>query len=117
MSSRIDGGRRRKSAAERRSQQVRSDARSMHRLLAGLLEVEMHRGNELSKVGRGLLEVLRTGGTQSGQPTSVRARKAPGVARSGDDEEGESSKLSPASMPSVPARKDIESPSANQNVV
>jgi len=112
MSSRIDGGRRRKSAAERRSQQVRSDARSMHRLLAGLLEVEMHRGNELSKVGRGLLEVLRTGGTQSGQPTSVRARKAPGVARSGDDEEGESSKLSPASMPSVPVRRDIGSPSA-----
>ena len=108
--------RRKKTSAERRSQQLRSDARSMHRLLAGLLEVETHRGNELSKVGRGLLEVLRTGGTQSGQPTSVRARKAPGAARSGDDEEGESSKLSPATMPSVPVRRDIGSPSAAEVV-
>ena len=105
--------RRRKSATERRAQQKRSDALVVQRLLGRLLQVHSHRGNAFSKVGRSLVAVLREaeGSTQSDEPTSVRARKAPGVARSGDDEEGESSKLSPASMPSVPGRKDIGSQS------
>jgi len=50
---------RRKSAAERRAQQLRSDARCLQKLLGGLLEVQGHRGNQLSKVGKSLLEVIQ----------------------------------------------------------
>ena len=53
---------RRKSAAERRAQQLRSDTRCLQRLLGGLLDVDAHRGNQLSRVGRSLLGVLREDG-------------------------------------------------------
>jgi len=47
--------RRKKSAAERRAQQKRADARSLQRLLSGLLGVQEHRGGGLQKVGRWVL--------------------------------------------------------------
>ena len=50
---------RRKSAAERRAQQLRSDARCLQKLLGGLLDVQGHRGNQLSKVGKSLLGVIQ----------------------------------------------------------
>ena len=50
--------RRRKSAAERRAQQLRSDTRALQRLLSGLHELHTHRGSSLCMVGvqlRGLI--------------------------------------------------------------
>merc|ERR1712196_573768 len=54
--------------AERRAQQLRSDTRSVTRLLAGLNDIDAHRGGELSEVGAALRLVLS--GTQSSAHSS-----------------------------------------------
>ena len=46
--------RRKKSAAERRAQQLRSDTRALQRLVSGLRELRTHRGSSLSLVGEQL---------------------------------------------------------------
>ena len=51
--------RRRKSAAERRAQADRAEARTVCRLLKGLLSIEAHRGGQLSRAGRALLSSLQ----------------------------------------------------------
>ena len=51
--------RRRKTASERRAQQVRSDCRSLQKMLTGVLEVDARRGGQLTLVGSDLLQVLR----------------------------------------------------------
>ena len=63
--------RRRKTAKERRVQQLRSDARSIARLMKGLLGAVHHRGNTLSLVGRHLLAALQQGEGQDVQNVSV----------------------------------------------
>ena len=50
--------RRKKTASERRAQQVRSDSRSLQKLLTGHLEVHSHRGEQITLVGTDLLQVL-----------------------------------------------------------
>ena len=52
--------RRRKTAAERRAQRQRSDARLVSRLIAGLSSIRGHRGCALSQVGAHLLAGLRS---------------------------------------------------------
>ena len=59
--------RRKKSAAERRSQKRRSETRLLQKLLGGLLDVHGHRGNQLSKVGKSLLEVIQRSAPESTQ--------------------------------------------------
>ena len=51
--------RRRKSAAERRAQRRRSEARMASRLVAGLESLRAHRGCDLSAAGRTLLDALQ----------------------------------------------------------
>ena len=50
--------RRRKTAAERRAQQLRSDGRTMLRVASMLSGISSHRGNELGRVGRALQQAL-----------------------------------------------------------
>ena len=63
--------RRRKTAKERRDQQLRSDARSMARMMKGLLGVAHHRGNPLRVVGRHFFAALQQGEGQDVQNVSV----------------------------------------------
>ena len=52
--------RRRKTAKERRAQRLRSEARAMQRLLHGLMDLQVHRGSQLSRVGVALRDVLQS---------------------------------------------------------
>jgi hypothetical protein len=51
--------RRRKTAAERRSQRARASARAVSHILAGFVEVEAHRGNAVSKAASTFVLALR----------------------------------------------------------
>ena len=78
------GARRKKSAADRRSQQLRSDGRAMLRMLKVPDSIAAHRGNSLGRVGLAVQHALGSSGL--------------------------------ATMPSVPVRRDIGSPSAAEVV-
>ena len=52
--------RRKKTASERRSHRFSAEARAVQKLLRGLEEVEPHRGNELTKIGRSLIVAFRS---------------------------------------------------------
>jgi hypothetical protein len=58
---RAEGGRRRKSAKERREQARRAEARTVVRLLRALESVRDHRGGNLGPLGLALLSALRKG--------------------------------------------------------
>jgi len=87
--------RRKKSASERREQRLRADARSLQRILKGLYSTATHRGSQLTKVGRSLLEVIQRDSATTPPPTH-----AP------DKSSSTNSVPSPAStLPSVLARR------------
>ena len=66
--------RRRKSAAERRAQRLRSEARFLQRALNGLNDVHAHRGGTLTRFGWALRESL----SRLGRGTEVPPSPAPG---------------------------------------
>jgi len=86
--------RRKKSASERREQRLRADARSLQRILKGLYSTATHRGSQLTKIGRSLLEVIQRDSATTPPPTH------------GPDKSSSNSVPSPAStLPSVLARR------------
>ena len=62
--------RRKKSAAERRAQRHRSEARFLQRALNGLNDVHAHRGGTLTRFGWALRESLLRLSGDSGMPPS-----------------------------------------------
>ena len=61
---------RKKSAAERRAQRLRSEGRRLQQALAALNEVHIHRGGQLTKFGRALREALVVFAHSGDQPAA-----------------------------------------------
>ena len=71
--------RRKKTAAERRAQRHRSDARLLQRALIGLNDVHAHRGGTLTRFGWALREsLLRLSGASGLPPSPAVSPSVPG---------------------------------------
>ena len=81
MASQVSGGKRPKSAAERRAQGRQAEGRAIQRLLRSFDDILGHRGSFLGRLGSALAELLGCGSSPSAARAPMRASAPPSSLR------------------------------------